>query len=83
MANQVDHETVSLLLTRFKGECVVAFEPEGATHTLRHGDAFTVVISGRGSGQVEVMHEPDGVTVGAWSGAATSVRNRAGEELPT
>jgi hypothetical protein len=77
-------QTVRLLLTCLDGEqCVVAFEPEGATHTLRADDAFTVLISGTGGGEVEVSHENDGITIHKWPGADFYVTNRSGQRLPT
>lgn len=77
--------TVSLLLTCLADDqCTVAFEPEGAIHVLRAGDWFEVEVSGgRGVPQIEVSYHPEGISIGAWSGAETHVRNRAGEDLPT
>jgi hypothetical protein len=76
--------TVRLLLTCLSTEeCVVSFEPEGATHTLRPSDAFTVVISGEGDGEVEVSHGDDGIAICKWNGADYQVTDRSGRRLPT
>jgi hypothetical protein len=61
----------------------VWFEPEGAEHTLARGDWFHVEITGRDHGDPEISHVPDGLIIGAWSGAATRVWNKAGDELQT
>ena len=77
-------KTVRLLLTCLEGDdCVVAFEPEGATHALRAGDVFTVLISGPGDGEVEVSYVKDGISVHKWPGADFIVTNRRGDHLPT
>jgi hypothetical protein len=77
-------KVVSLLLTCLDGdECQVAFEPEGAVHTLKAGDAFRVEVKGVGSGEVEIGFVPNGITVVAWDEATTVVRNRAGSHVPT
>jgi hypothetical protein len=62
---------------------IVSFEPEGAVHTLRRDDWFRVEIVGPDEGDVEVSYLPDGLVVGAWSGARTHVWNKAGVELKT
>jgi hypothetical protein len=77
-------KTVRLLLTCLEGDqCLVAFEPEGATHTLRADDVFTVVISGPGDGEVEVSYDCDGISVHKWPGADFTVTNRRGDHLLT
>ncbi len=64
-------------------QCEVAFEPEGSVHVLRPDDAFEVEVAGPGSGHLEITCVPGGVVIGAWSGAETRVRDRAGREVPT
>ena len=64
-------------------QCSVSFEPEGSLHTLREGDVFDVEVVGPGSGRVEIVFLPDGLIVGAWSGADTRVRSKQRGELPT
>lgn len=65
-------------------ECQVAFEPEGAIHTLRQGDEFEVEISGPVSpDRLEIAYLPNRLIINAWAGAQTRVRNRVGDELPT
>ena len=61
--------------------CVVSFEPEGAQHELVAGDIFHVEIVGSGSGEVEIVHRPHGLSVWAWGGAETTVHNKAGNRL--
>ena len=79
-----ESKTVRLLLTCLNDDqCVVAFEPEGATHTLRSNDVFTVLISGPGDGEVEVSYDDEGITVHKWPGADFHLTNRRGERLPT
>jgi len=75
---------VSLVLQCMRTqECQIYFEPEGSDHTLKEGDLFDVMISGPGSGKVEIAFLPKGLIVGGWSGSSTRVRNRAGEDLRT
>ncbi len=62
---------------------VVSFEPEGAQHQLAAGDWFKVEIVGAEGGEPEISYVPDGLIIGAWTGARTRVWNKAGEELPT
>jgi DNA-binding beta-propeller fold protein YncE len=74
--------SVRLLLTVLESDaCDVAFEPEGAVVALRRGDAFTVEVSGPGTGVVEVSYDPKGISIGAWSGASTVAYDRAGNRL--
>ena len=61
----------------------VSFEPEGAEHTLARGDWFRVEITGPDDGDPEISYIPDGLIIGAWSGAATRVWNKTGDELAT
>jgi hypothetical protein len=73
---------VRLLLTVLDVDsCDVAFEPEGAVVTLRRGDALAVELHGPGSGVVEVSFDPKGISIGAWSGASTTARDRTGQRL--
>ena len=75
---------VRLLLTCLVApNCTVAFEPLGSVHTLNQDDIFHVEIFGPGSGEVEVSYRPDGISVGAWSGADVRVRDKSGSELQT
>lgn len=84
MEDRENVPTVRLFLTCLSAEeCMVSFEPEGATHTLRPGDVFTVVISGEGDGEVEVSHLDDGIAIGKWDGADYLVTDRSGQRLPT
>jgi len=62
---------------------LVSFEPEGAEHLLVAGDWFKVEIVGSKDGEPEITYLPDGLIIGAWSGATTRVWNKAGEELAT
>ena len=66
--------------------CEVSFEPWGAAHTLRSDDAFTVEISGPGSGVAEVAYSPGWIKVCAWMDdggevAEMTAWNKAGERL--
>jgi hypothetical protein len=77
-------KTVFLTLTCLDAPAVqVYFEPEGAEHELVRGDWLRVETSGPADGEPEISYLPDGLIVGAWAGAKTRVRNRAGDELPT
>jgi hypothetical protein len=76
--------SVRLLVTVLEADsCEVFFEPEGANFSLNRGDAFTVEIGGPGDGVVEVSYSPEGVSIGAWSGASTVAWDRAGNRLKT
>jgi hypothetical protein len=78
----MSEHVVKLLLNCIRApECIVAFEPEGATVTLREGSPITVEISGRGDGIVEVSYWPDGISVDAWSGADTDAWDSNGNKL--
>ena len=70
-----------MLLTANQDEVHVFFEPEGAEHTLRGSDRFTVEISGKKADALEITYGPEGLTVCAWNGAATRVWNKSGVEL--
>jgi hypothetical protein len=75
--------TIRLLLNCIRApECVVAFEPEGATITLREGAPVRVEITGAGEPLVEVSYWPDGISVDAWPGADTRAWDAHGNELP-
>ena len=74
--------TTRFLVTCIEGEsCIVAFEPEGAVHTLRADDAFVVEMAGSSPGVPEVNFSGDGITLCAWSGADTRAWDRSGKEL--
>lgn len=62
-------------------ECIVAFEPEGAIHTLSKGDVFTVEVKGPGSGVIELSYEPGGIIICAWSGGDTFAWDKEGNKL--
>jgi hypothetical protein len=77
------HKEVRLVLSCGDTDaCTVALEPDGTTHTLGPDDTFSVRIHGPGTGEVEVMHLPDGLTLWAWFASDYEVTNRAGDSLP-
>ena len=62
-------------------ECVLAFEPEGATVQLKSGEPVRVEVVGSGEGVVEVSYWPTGISVCAWPGADTRAWDVNGNEL--
>ena len=75
-------QTVRVIVTCLEDEpCDVAFEPEGAVHTLRPDDVFTVEFTGPGDGLVEVSHRSDGISIAGWGGAEVTAKDRSGRHL--
>jgi hypothetical protein len=73
---------VHLLLTSLdRSPCVVAFEPEGATHEIPAAGHFKVSLSGPGDGVVEVSWDPTGLSVAGWDGATVEVTDQDGRRL--
>ena len=64
-------------------KCVVSFEPWGAAYDLAPGDVFYVEVKGPGSGILQILHDPSGISVWTWEGGKFTVRNEAGTALPT
>ena len=63
-------------------ECSVAFEPEGAVHTLLETDEFRVEIEpGDKVPYIEVGYSSDGLSIVEASDATVRAWNRAGREL--
>ena len=62
-------------------ECTLHFEPLGGTALIPRGEALIVEVSGPGDGIVEVSYLADGMMVGEWDGAKTTVFNGRGEAL--
>lgn len=60
-------------------ECRLRFEPLGGSAAIPRGEALIVEVSGPGDGIVEVSYLADGMIVGEWDGAKTTVLNRNGE----
>jgi fermentation-respiration switch protein FrsA (DUF1100 family) len=80
--SKTNEPSVRLLLTVLDADsCVVYFEPEGGFVRLDRGDAFSVEITGPGDGIVEVSYAPDGLSIGAWSGASTVAHDRQRNRL--
>lgn len=77
-------QTVSFLLTCVEGpQCLVAFEPWGAVHTLKRDDRFTVRLRGRSIEPFEISYKPGVIIVGLGDDSELTVTNLAGEVLPT
>jgi hypothetical protein len=73
--------TVLLLHCFDADECVVAFEPEGATHVLRKGDVFRVEAVLPVGHEIEVAYRPGSIAIWAEQYWGTRAFNKAGEQL--
>jgi hypothetical protein len=83
MVSSPHEPTFSFIITCIGvDECKVTFEPEGARHVLRADDIFRVDITSPSAPQIEVAYRPGGIAIVESTGAAITVRNRDGVDLP-
>lgn len=78
----IGRRSVRLMLSCINvSDCVLAFEPEGATTSLKRDQPITVEVSGPQEGVLEISYWPDGISINAWPGAETRAWDAQGNKL--
>ena len=81
MAGEVIHEVQLTVQPAGEQSMTVNLEPTGMQYRLHPGDSIRVVVTGPGSGIVDVAHDADTLVVCTWAGGLMSAFDAAGNEL--
>ena len=79
--NSRDHCTIVLSSARDR-PLTVHFEPAGGSRELAQGETFRIDVSGPRGETIEIMHQPDSVTVWPSPALVVSVFDHAGNVMP-